>query len=264
MTQIKKSLLGFVALAALAPGAAWGWGPTGHRIVGRIAEYHLSDEAEAAVKALLGVDTLARAAVWADDMRSHPDWEKGDEWRWHFLSIDDGETLETTARDPKGDALSTIERSLATLRDAGAGQEAKAVALKWLVHLVGDVHQPLHIGRRADRGGNEILVTWQGEVSNLHSVWDSEIINDSRLSFSEYAEFLREVPAEQVADWQRATVADWLRESQELRPKVYDIGNARLGYAYTFKVLPIVERRLQQAGVRLAGMLNEVFKPAVR
>lgn len=248
-------------LAGLAPASAWAWGPTGHRIVGRIAEFYLSAEAEAGIAALIGPETLSRVAVWADDMRSDPAWEKGDQWRWHFLSIDDGEALETTARDPKGDALSTLESSLATLRNPQASREDKATALKWLVHLVGDVHQPLHVGRRPDRGGNEILVTWQGEISNLHSVWDSDIIGDSRLSFSEYANFLKTVPAEQVAEWQRATIADWLRESIELRPKVYDIGNARLGYAYTYKVLPSLERRLQQAGVRLAGMLNEIFRP---
>ncbi len=263
ITTRRFLLLAAAAWAVLAPGAARAWGPTGHRIVGRIAEYHLSDEATAAVEALLGVETLARVAVWADDMRSDPAWEKGDQWRWHFFSIDDGEALETTARDPKGDALLTLETSIATLRNAGASPADRAAALKWLVHLVGDIHQPLHIGRRADRGGNEIIVTWQGDkISNLHSVWDSEIINDSRLSFSEYAEVLRKVPSAQVAEWQKATIADWLRESIALRPQVYDIGNARLGYPYTFKVLPILERRLQQAGVRLAGVLNEVFKPA--
>ncbi len=264
-----------VLLLAL-PGSVSAWGPTGHRVVGRIAERHLTPEAQRGVAAILGPDSLARVSTWADDIRSDPNWTKSadgvnvlsdpnwtktpkDARPWHFLSIEDNETLETTARDPKGDVLEAIQRFEKILRDPQADQQSKAVALKFLVHFVGDVHQPLHVGRRGDRGGNDIIVLWFSEPSNLHSVWDSGMIDSTKLSFSEIAEFIDHPTPEDVTAWQSASLADWVRESFNARQQVYDIGKRDLGFDYAFRNMPLVEKRLVQAGVRLAGLLNSVF-----
>lgn len=256
MKPLLKAALLLPALL-LPPAAARAWGPTGHRVVGRIAEHHLCEEAARAVDALIGPQTLAQVATWPDEIRSDPAWKKADPW--HFISIDDGETLETTAREPAGDLVEAIERFTATLRDPAASREDRAVALRFLVHLVGDVHQPLHVGRRADHGGNSIVVTWFGAGSNLHRVWDADIIDHDRLSFSELAAFLDHPTLTEVRDWQAAPLADWVRESQDLRPRVYAIGDGKLSYDYEFRNYPVIRLRLLQAGVRLAGLLDSIF-----
>src|SRR3954454_7827888 len=231
------------ALAVLLltlPGSASAWGPTGHRVVGRIAERHLTPEAQRGVAALLGPDSLARVSTWADDIRSDPDWTKPpknetelfsdpnwttppkDARPWHFISIDDNETLETTARDKKnGDVVEAIQRFEKILRDPQADSQSKAKALKFLVHFIGDVHQPLHVGRRADRGGNDIIVLWFSQPSNLHSVWDGGMIDATKLSFSELAEFIDHPTPDEVTAWQSAPVADWIKESFDARQQVY-------------------------------------------
>lgn len=263
MNRCKISAL--IALTLVLPWPAAAWGPTGHRVVGRIAERHLTPEAARAVAALIGPQTLAQVSTWADDIRSDPKWndDRGSHKPapWHFISIDDNETLATTARDSKGDVLEAMQRFEKILRDPQADSQAKAEALRFLVHFVGDVHQPLHVGRRGDRGGNSVIVLWFDESSNLHSVWDSGMIDATKLSFSELAGFIDHPTPQEVTDWQRASYADWVQESFDLRRRVYDTGNCNLGYEYAYRQMPTVERRLVQAGVRLAGLLNSIFAP---
>lgn len=243
---------------ALASSPAAAWGPNGHRVVGQIAENHLTPEARAALEELLGAESLARAGTWADEIRSDPAWNRAAPW--HYISIDDDETVETTERNPRGDVLEAMERYEAVLRDPAAAREDKVVAVRFLTHFVADVHQPLHVGRRGDRGGNGILVLWFGEPTDLHALWDSEMIESQKLSFTELARFIDHPTPEQVTQWQAAGYRDWIAESFALRDSVYDLGDRRLGYEYGFHNLPIVERRLLQAGVRLAGLLNSVFR----
>lgn len=261
MARLQQRFLGAGAIALLLslPGPAAAWGPTGHRVVGQIAENHLSADARRAVEALIGPEGLAEAATWADEIRSDPAWDKASPW--HFISIDDGETLEATQRAPEGDVLWAIHHFSDVLVSPDASHEEKAEALKFLVHFVGDVHQPLHVGRRADRGGNSVRVTWFGRSTNLHQVWDSEMIDHEGLSFSELARFLDHPTEEQVAAWRASTPEDWVRESFALRAKVYDLGDGKLGYAYAYHEFPVVRERLLQAGVRLAGLLDEIFAP---
>ncbi len=192
-----------------APSAVLAWGPIGHRVVGRIAANHLTDEARVAVIGLIGSEGLDQVATWADDLRNHPDWQppQKNPAPWHYISIDDQETLETTARDPNGDVLEAIERFTAVLRDQQATRPAKQEALRFLVHFVGDVHQPLHVGRRDDRGGNLILVTLFGAPINLHSVWDNGHIDNEKLSFSELAAFIDHPTLIELQTWQSAPPA---------------------------------------------------------
>lgn len=246
-------------LFLVLPAAAAAWGPTGHRVVGQIAEDHLSAAARRGVEALIGPESLAEAATWADEIRSDPTWDKAAPW--HYISIDDGETLETTRRSSDGDVLWAIHHFSDVLRSADASHEEKGEALKFLVHFVGDVHQPLHVGRRADQGGNSVQVSWFGETTNLHRVWDSEMIDHEGLSFTELARFLDHPTSEEVSEWQASSPEDWVRESAALRDQVYDLGDGKLGYAYAYRKLPIVRKRLLQAGVRLAGLLNGIFCP---
>ena len=154
------------------------------------------------------------------------------------------------------EAIGRFERVLA---DRSAPRLERAQALKWLAHLVGDLHQPLHVGRGDDRGGNDVLVLWFDEPTNLHDVWDSRMIDHSRLSFSELAELIGPARPEEVRVWQASGPAEWARESQDLRGAAYALGDRKLSYLYMYDHWPTIRRRLQQAGVRLSGVLNRIF-----
>ena len=250
-----------LVLVLMAPAPGLAWGPNGHRIVGRIAANHLTTEAAVAVTSLIGPESLDQVSTWADEIRNDPNWQPPlrNPTPWHYISIDDAETLETTARDPAGDVLEAIGRFSAVLRDPQAPRPAKQEALRFVVHFVGDVHQPLHVGRRADRGGNSVDVTLFGEKTNLHSVWDGGLIESEKLSFSELAAFIDHPTLEELRTWQSAAPADWVRESKAARDRIYKIGDGTLGYQYVFDHMPLIKRRLLQAGVRLAGLLDSIF-----
>jgi hypothetical protein len=266
--RIAAALVATTALAA--PGALRGWGQNGHRIVGEIAERHLSEAARQGVSTILGEDGgLAEAATWPDDIRSDPAWSHAAPW--HFMSIDGHETLATTARSEDGDVLEAMKRFEAVLRDPEAPKEKKVEALRFYVHFVGDVHQPLHVGRRDDLGGNSVRVRWFREGRNLHSVWDSGLIDSEELSFTEYVHFIDDATPEEIAAWQAAPYEEWVRESFCLRDGVYDFGSEaadepgeepRLSYGYAFHQGPTIDKRLLQAGIRLAGHLNAILAGA--
>lgn len=235
------------------------FGPTGHRVIGRIAENHLTPRAKRAVSELLGSETLAQVSTWADEIRSDPAWDHSA--TWHYVTIEDDETYQTSSNNPRGDVIEAIERFTHVLRDANADREDKIVALRWLVHLVGDVHQPLHVGRGADRGGNRIGAKWFGEYMNMHAIWDEGLIESTNLSFSELAEFIDIESTKQIEAWQKSTIRDWAQESMNLRNQAYEVPepSVRGSYKYAFKNMPLIKQRMLQAGVRLAGLLNNSF-----
>ena len=147
------------------------------------------------------------------------------------------------------------------LRDNTISKKEKWQALAFYIHFVGDIHQPLHVGRRDDRGGNDITVKWFGQPKNLHAVWDSAIIENQKLSYTEYANFLNNYSADTIKLWQSAEYLDWAKDSKAKRANVYNFSEDKeLSYKYVYKNTPILNEQMSKAGVRLAGMLNKIFK----
>lgn len=255
------TLVGVAVLAGLLglPRGAAAWGANGHRVIARIAEHHVAPETARAIDELIGPDSLVRVSTWADEIKSDPSWNRASPW--HYINVPPGEPFDTAERSDRGDLLEAMERFSAVLRDRQASKEDRATALRFLVHLVGDAHQPLHSGYAEDRGGNDVLVTWFGDPTNLHSVWDSKLIDHEQLSFSELAEMIDHPTPDQVATWQASGFVDWLNESRGLLDKVYDLGDRRLSWGYAYHNTPIVERRLVQGGIRLAGLLDRLLGP---
>ena len=247
-----------VVSMSLLSGAADAWGPIGHYAVGRIAESHLSPRAEREIQALLGHETLPIVGIWSDQIRSDPAYDHTHVW--HYTSVEDDETYATSTKNPDGDIIEAIERMSATLADPEQPEKERREALKWLVHLVADIHQPLHVGRKDDRGGNEIDVVWFQEEKNLHWVWDNGLIQQRDLSFSELAEYLLlQASHEDIDAWQSVGMREWARESHALRPGIYDIGDGDISWDYLEAHWATVEKRILQAGIRLAGLLNELL-----
>ncbi len=246
-----------VAALLLAASAAPAWGPTGHRVVALIAERNLDPLTRAQVELLLDGETLAEASTWADDVRERRSWRRSAPW--HYVNIDDDETYKSSRKNRRGDVLRAIERFEKDLRRRANSHAKRANALRFLIHFVADVHQPLHVGRWGDRGGNTIDVFWFGQPSNLHRVWDSAIISRRRISFKRWAASLKDPTTEQAARWVDSTPLDWAAESQALRPLVYRIGDGKLGRRYYRQSDPVVRERLVRAGLRLAALLERLL-----
>ena len=232
------------------------WGPTGHRVTGLIAEGYLNKRAKTALEGLLG-QSLAMASTWMDEVRSDSSYDYMVDWHW--VTIPDGMTYAQTEKNPKGDVVEAIERIVKALKSRSLTRKQEIEHVKALIHLIGDIHQPLHVGTGTDRGGNEVKVRWFRTDSNLHQVWDSDMINDTRLSYTELANSLPKPTGKEVTEWQSASVFDWATESMGHRKSVYDIGNGKLEYEYSYYHFHIVRKRLLQAGIRIAGILNDIY-----
>jgi len=256
-----RFLLGLIVSAAmLAPSPALAWGRTGHRVVAAVADQHLSGLARAHVREILGAESLDEAAFWPDEMKSHPSqfWQKTAS-PWHYVTVG-GFTYDPPP--PEGDAQSALRRFRAMLLDPATPREDRQLALRFIVHIVGDLHQPLHVGRPGDRGGNNVKVTWFGRETNLHAVWDSALVDDEQLSFTEWAERLnRHTSSRDVIDWWVVNPIVWITESAQVRETIYP-ADRELSYDYGFRHKPVLKRRLAQGGVRLAAYLNQLFDEA--
>lgn len=251
-------------LAAMTPSPALAWGKTGHRVVAAIADTQLSGLARAHVKELLGVESLDEAATWPDEMRSAPSpfWQKT-ATPWHYVTLNG---ILYDRAPPEGDALEALDRFSKTLQDPNASLADKQLALRFIVHLVGDLHQPLHVGKCCDRGGNDVKVKWFGRDTNLHAVWDTQMVDDEQLSFTELAAKLqRHISNKDLIAWWDINPRDWVSESGQIREMVYPpppkdpMAVPELSYAYVYRYQPVMERRLKQAGVRLAAYLNDIY-----
>jgi hypothetical protein len=275
---MKSRLFAAAFIAALVlPSPALAWGKTGHRVVAAIADTQLSGLARAHIREILGPgESLDEAATWPDDMRADPArfWQKTAS-PWHYVTLN-GITYDHAPEE--GDALAALAHFRAVLQDPKASRADKQLALRFVIHLVGDLHQPLHAGKCCDKGANDVKVTWFGKPTNLHAVWDSAIVDDEQLSFSELAAKLeRHISDRQLIGWWDINPRDWVSESAELRDQLYptaaDMPKPKpgqkakkgqpalpdLSYSYVYRFTPLMEQRLEQAGVRLAAYLNDIF-----
>jgi nuclease S1 len=251
------------ALIALLPGPAVAWGTIGHMVIARLAAERLSPQARAAAKRLLGGASLASVANWADEIKAAEPYTA----RWHFVDIPRHRDHYVARRDCRttaaGDcAIAAIERFERVLRDGHASPGRRARALKFLVHVVGDLHQPLHCADDHDAGGTQVLVLVSAEPMDLHRVWDAAIIERTGLGEAAYAKALNDwLSTQDVPALQNGSVIDWAEESHLAAVEhAYALPrNRKLTAAYFRANRPIVDRQLAVAGVRLARVLNEVL-----
>ncbi len=265
-----------VLAVLLAPRLAAAFGPDGHRIAGLLAEPLLCPAAQAQVQALGRGASLAELGVWADEVRSSPQWR--DSGPWHYMNVPDptagGDPLAAARNQiarfrhpPEGDVLAAIARFRSELADRTRSRARRLDALRFLTHFVVDVHQPLHVGRASDRGGNDVRVQYGGTVVNLHRFWDTDVIELRHMAPQRYARRLapRIRPAAAAARSAGAP-EDWAAESLALRATVYDFparasgGRAIvLGSDYVAAAERVTDERLVQAAERLAATLNGAF-----
>ncbi|EQC46911.1 S1/P1 nuclease [Bacteriovorax sp. Seq25_V] len=258
MKIFKVALLGAFSLNAFS------WATNGHRIVGEVASHYVNKETKTQVSKILKGYSLADVANWADFIKSDPTWRKANPW--HYVTIKDGQTYATSEKVKEGDVVWAINNFCGVLGNKKAKGQDREEALKFLVHFVGDIHQPLHVGTGKDRGGNDVELKWFKEDVNLHQVWDDHLIKMQDYSYTEYTKFLNHPVKSEIAKWKKSTIEDWIQDAVAQREAVYDIVKnskdyAKYGeYKYNYNNIGNLNANLFKAGVRLAATIEKCLK----
>ncbi|MGD9388728.1 MAG: S1/P1 nuclease, partial [Gammaproteobacteria bacterium] len=252
-------------LAALAfPGPAQGWSGEAHRAAAAVTTDLLCAGAAGEMATVLGDWSVEEAVVWPDRVRDQPRWAHTRDW--HYMNIEDEVPVTRDAPVDGGRILPAIRANLELLGDASLPTTQRRRALAFALHLVVDLHQPLHVGRAADRGGNAVRVRFEDREINLHQLWDGRLLSSSGLRAAEYARTLAPLAELGRASWSVGTLEDWADESRRLRPWVYDFDQRRsvprISRRYAETGRQLVAVRLAQAAVRSAQLLNDLWCPS--
>lgn len=269
---MKVNLIARALILSLFTSPAFAWWDDEHRTIAVIAENHLATETRKQLEQLVGDSSLAELSLWADSIKSDKQWAHTKPW--HYINLDrinfdSIDAIQTFKPAGGGDILWALEHFYAQLANPELPGEVRRQALGFFMHFVADIHQPLHVGSRKDRGGNRVRVTvsWFGSATkyNLHQVWDG-LLTGIRGSPDKYAQQLDTATDSQIRRWQQASFKDWMVESHQLLDQVYSFGAANqyakspeLDDQYLHTNRPIAERRLLQAGIRLAHCLDKAF-----
>lgn len=262
-TLFAKYLL-LILLFIYVPVSSFAWGMLGHRIVGQVAESYLSKKAKKEIQKILGSESVAMSANWADFIKSDSTFDYLD--TWHYINFPKNLQLPAfqafLAKDTGVNAYTKINFLADELEKKDLPADKKVMYLRLLIHFVGDIHQPMHASPDGTAGGNTVRVTWFGQATNLHRVWDSQLIEYQQLSYTEYAAHINHTTIAQKALWQGQPLSQWLFESYTISEKlINDIteSNSKLSYNYNFQHVDTLNNQLLKGGVRLAGLLNEIF-----
>ena len=277
-----------IFLLLLLPTLLPAWGANGHRIVAHIAQENMTPAARARMDEILGNNYLAQVANWPDYIKAESGWDFAKPW--HYMTVQPDETPADVAEyNGKRDGVDNVREGIDLMvgvlgGDAGARNRLQelltknkveplngsldATALAFLIHFIGDVHQPMHVGKNRDQGGNKIAVLYYGDRYNLHSVWDTQLIEHERLSYTEFANFAVMHTRDQKTVWEDDPLRQWIDESVALREEIYntlydrtdrETGLPDFSWDYQHDFLPVVENRLAAAGYRAAWLLNNLL-----
>lgn len=267
LAPVLRRMLLLLLLVAMSPLAAWG--PYGHQVVAEIAARELNPTARAEVERLLGDragNAMREASTWADEIRGEERWRHTGSW--HYLNFERGDCSYIAKQNCRGGncVVGAIEREARILADRKASKAKRANALRFVIHFVGDVHQPLHAGFSHDRGGNDFQVRYGRDGGNLHGFWDQDIIraDRGRLAVNPHADDLFAAPGPDGDwHWHDNAAATWAEASCSVvqQPDFYP-PRGRIDDAYVRRFAPVVDDQLEAAGHRLAALLNQILGPS--
>lgn len=254
---MKKTI--FLQTLLFVPAFVFAWGLEGHRIVGEIAQHNLTKKAQKQITAVLGGSTIAMEANWGDFVKSDPNYK--DYSDWHYCNFEAGldrATFDSVAmRTDRGQAVYRIYYLIDRLKT----DRNDAVALRYLIHIVGDIHCPMHMGRPDDRGGNSIKIKWFGRQTNLHAIWDDALIDGQKLSYTEYTAHIMRTQSYSYAPFEAPQVLDWAWNTVQNGEQIYaDVELTSKPYNYIFKFKNMWESSLMLGGLHLAAILNAIYK----
>jgi hypothetical protein len=257
--KLNKQFFTFLLLVLTVSVSAYD--AVGHRIIADIAYDNLTDKARAQVDKILGRGGMVYEATWADEVRS--DNKYAYSYQWHYQDLDDNMTsadIKKLLDNPKAEgehlffALDSLTRRLRADRN-------DAEALKFLVHFVGDLHQPMHMGRKDDKGGNKVEFNWFGRKTNLHSVWDGMIIENQKMSYTEYSMYLQDKFEPNKAEIKKQGILQSVEATYAVRNLIYayDITDTN-NYHYVYRFADKLDEMLYRGGIQLANLLNSIYK----
>jgi len=253
-----------VAACLLISAKASAWGMTGHRVVAQIAEQNISKKTHKEITKIIGNQKLAYWANWPDFIKSDDHWGHADSY--HYVNIPSGMNYEQYKVAMENTSEENMyKKGLFFMNELKNNKnltlETKQQHLYFLIHILGDAHQPMHVGREEDLGGNKIKVQWFRDNTNIHAVWDSKLVDYEGYSYTEYANVLNIFNRKHNQDLQKGDYIDWIYESYEAANVIY--ANVKmddkLGYRYHFENKYTVENQLLKGGLRLAKVLNDIF-----
>jgi hypothetical protein len=253
-----------ISLFFYLPISAMAWGAEGHRIVGQIAESYLTKNAKKEIAKILGTEPMAIASTWMDFIKSDPAYNYLSSW--HYINLKAGlspvELQNFLDNDTATDAYTKINFLAAELKKKEISIENKRFYLRILIHLVGDIHQPMHTGRLEDLGGNKVKVLWFNDSKNLHQLWDDQLILFQQLSYTEYAASINHITSAERVTMISEPIGTWIYQSYQLSEKIYGEitqPDQKLNYKYNFDYVAPLNLQLLRGGVHLAGLLNAIF-----
>ena len=260
MKKILCFIIGLLLVNSIAKAENPDWGSTGHRTIGKIADNYLKGKTKRKIAELLDGQSLALVSTFGDDIKSDKRYK--DFYTWHYVNMPFGVKYEDSEKNTRGDLVTGIEKCKSVILDESASKQDKVFYLKLLVHFMGDLHQPMHVGRKEDKGGNTVQVKWFGSNTNLHTVWDSKMISHFGMSYSELAENTSETTKDQITEYQKGSVVDWVNDTHIYAKQVYN--SAKIGedlrYNYMYQYFDLTKSQLQKGGIRLAKVLNDLFR----
>ena len=239
------------------------WGVLGHRVTGGIADTYLNTRARAKLKQLLGTESLAMATNWADFIKSDRKYDYISPW--HYINISSGKSREQVMQllntDTSTNLFTKISFIVRELKSSRISKEQHVFFLKLLLHFVGDAHQPMHMGRPEDRGGNGIKLYWFGEPTNLHRLWDEQLVEFQQLSYTEHVAAINFPTPAQKQKWQKQPLTEWIYESYQVAQKLYTEvrPEERLSWNYNYYHVDLMNEQLLKGGIRLAALLNDIY-----
>lgn len=258
---MKSSKMMIGAFALFSALNAFGWGQKGHDVTAFIAEKHLTPTAKAVCDSLLDGKSIVYWANWPDNA-GHTEEYKHTK-TWHYRNVDAGVDYDAAPREPAGDVTTAIRSQYAILADPNASKEDKKLALIFLVHFTGDIHQPMHTGHLSDRGGNGWKVKYFNRDTNLHSIWDSSLVESAHnWTYTEWQDQIdRATDAQEDAIIAVMDPDDWCRETVEYAKAIYltTPQDSNISYDYIAAWSPVIEDQLLKGGLRLAHMINTLF-----
>ncbi|MBO4451393.1 MAG: S1/P1 nuclease [Bacteroidaceae bacterium] len=257
---MKKAILISLVAMSLIATEGLAWGQKGHDVTCAIAEKHLTKRAKRHIKKVLDGKSIVYWGNWLDNASHTPQYEYTKSW--HYKNINADQTYDEVPPFKDGDVVVAINEQISKLKSGELSHEEEALALKMLIHFLGDIHQPMHLGHQTDLGGNRVNVLFFKEETNLHTVWDTDLVESAhKWGYPEWVDQIDRLNRKERKAIEQGTADDWARETYRYAQAVYENTpeGTKISYDYVAKYTPLVEQQLLKGGIRLARILNEIY-----
>lgn len=256
---MKKLIILLTVLPIAIP--SFGWGQKGHDVTAYVAECNLKSGVRNKIAKILGNHSLVYYANWLDNASHTPEYAYTS--TWHYANVDEGYTYETMEKLSTGDVITAVNDLTAKLKGKNLEPETEKLYLMMLIHLVGDMHCPMHAGRRTDRGGNEVQVKFFNSPRKLHGIWDTDLVESShKWGYIDWEHQIDRATKQQKREIVKGSTLDWFNETHAIAEQIYKETPAEtvISYDYISKYSPVIEQQFLRGGLRLAKILNEIYK----